>query len=357
MAHPLRQLTMAFLELRGITVRYGRTLALAPTDMDVEQGEFLCLLGPSGCGKTTLLNSIAGIVEPTAGTIRLDGRDITRERPERRRCGMVFQSYALFPNLSAAENIAYGLRGAAWPRTSRKARVEEMLELVGLKDCAARRPVQLSGGEQQRVALARALAPVPSVLLLDEPLSALDARVRMYLGEELRALQRRVGVTTVMVTHDQQEALALADRIVVMGRGHVEQTGTPEEIWRMPESLSVARFVGDMNFFAAPGREKGTICGIRYEDVQVLEATELSLRAPDTWAARVEAVHYMGRHVRLLLLLQDYATRIHADLSPCLASRFAVRELVAVRLPRESLRVWACPEEGGRLMEGAGGGE
>ncbi|HJB66277.1 MAG TPA: ATP-binding cassette domain-containing protein [Candidatus Mailhella merdavium] len=347
---------MGFLELHEISVCYGRTPVLKPTDLDVEQGEFLCLLGPSGCGKTSLLNCIAGIVEPATGTVRLDGRDITHEAPERRRCGMVFQSYALFPNLCVADNIAYGLRGAAWPRSRRNSRVAEMLELVGLKNCADRRPAQLSGGEQQRVALARALAPVPSVLLLDEPLSALDARVRIRLGEELRALQRRIGVTTVMVTHDQQEALALADRIVVMGRGHVEQTGTPEEIWRTPQTLSVARFVGDMNFFIAPGTEKGKICGIRYEDVRVLEATELSLGACNTWAARVEAVHYMGKHVRLLLLLQDYATRIHADLSPSEALPFAVRDLVAVRLPQDLLRIWDCPEEEDCTEDRQGGG-
>lgn len=346
---------MGFLEVRDLAKNYGRTPALAPTRIDVEQGEFLCLLGPSGCGKTTLLNCIAGIVEPSSGTVRLDGRDITHERPERRRCGMVFQSYALFPNLSAADNIAYGLRGPDWPLARRRERVDEMLELVGLPDCASRRPAQLSGGEQQRVALARALAPAPAVLLLDEPLSALDARVRIRLGDELRSLQRRVGVTAVMVTHDQQEAMALADRIVVMGKGHVEQTGTPEQIWRAPESLFVARFVGDMNFIVLPGMAEGEVCGIRYEDVRVLEATELSLRGEDAWAARVETARYMGRYVRLRLLLQDYATRVYADLPPDAAALFAERDLVAVRLPHAARRVWRVAGE--TLPDSAGGGE
>lgn len=332
---------MSFLEIHHLSKAYGKKLTLYPTNLSVEHGELLCLLGPSGCGKTTLLNCIAGIIKPTHGTVHLSGRDITHERPERRHCGMVFQNYALFPNLTVAENIAYGLRGVQWPPQKRRERIIEMLTLVGLPDYAGRRITRCSGGEQQRIALARALAPSPDILLLDEPLSALDARVRVRLGEELRALQRRLDITTVMVTHDQQEALALADRIVVMAQGQVKQIGTPEQIWRAPTSLFVAHFVGDMNFLPRPD---GAMCGIRYEEVQVLEATEFSLHAEDTRSARIEDIQYMGRMMRLRLLLQDYTTEIYADLLPG-RQRFALHDLVAVRLPKTACRVWPSSSE------------
>ena len=211
-------------------------------------GEFVCFLGPSGCGKTTLLRSIAGLDPQTSGTIEQGGRDVSNLPPAARDFGIVFQSYALFPNLTVAANVGYGLTSRRQPRAQTAARVAELLALVGLADQGAKYPGQLSGGQQQRVALARALAISPGLLLLDEPLSALDARVRVRLRQEIKELQRRVGVTTIMVTHDQEEALTMADRIVVMNHGRIEQIGSPSEIYRNPATAFVADFIGAMTF-------------------------------------------------------------------------------------------------------------
>ena len=212
---------------------FGKVAALDDVSLDVREGEFLFLLGPSGCGKTTLLRIIAGLEEPSAGQVIQMGVDVTRLPPSRRDFGIVFQSYALFPNLTVTQNIAYGLENRRLPKMQVLARVEEMLRLVGLAGYEARYPAQLSGGQQQRVALARALAISPGLLLLDEPLSALDARVRARLRLEVAALQRRLGVTTIMVTHDQEEALTMADRVVVMDRGRIAQIGAPREVYRV----------------------------------------------------------------------------------------------------------------------------
>ena len=240
-----------YLRLLGITKRFGAFQALSGIDLDIAQGEFVCFLGPSGCGKTTLLRIIAGLEAQSGGRIAQAGRDISGLPPAQRDYGIVFQSYALFPNLTVAGNVAYGLVNRKLPRADIRARVSELLKLVGLPGSEGKLPAQLSGGQQQRIALARALATSPGLLLLDEPLSALDAIVRVHLRQELRSLQRKLGVTTIMVTHDQEEALSVADRIVVMNQGLIEQIGTPTTVYREPATPFVADFVGRVNVLAA----------------------------------------------------------------------------------------------------------
>jgi iron(III) transport system ATP-binding protein len=237
--------------IEGVVKRFGAFAALDGIDLDIRMGELVCFLGPSGCGKTTLLRVIAGLEQQNAGRIHQGGRDVSCLPTAERDFGIVFQSYALFPNLNVTDNIGYGLVNLKLSRSARAARVEELLGLIGLSGSGAKYPAQLSGGQQQRVALARALATSPSLLLLDEPLSALDARVRLHLRGEIRALQRRLGVTTILVTHDQEEALTMADRIVVMNHGCIEQVGTPEEVYVAPRTRFVAGFVGTMNFLRA----------------------------------------------------------------------------------------------------------
>ncbi|HJQ59001.1 MAG TPA: putative 2-aminoethylphosphonate ABC transporter ATP-binding protein [Vineibacter sp.] len=240
-----------YLTVERVSKAFGAFTALREVSLEINRGEFVCFLGPSGCGKTTLLRAIAGLDPQTSGTIRQGDRDVSALPPSERDFGIVFQSYALFPNLTIFDNVAYGLRSRRQPRAGITARVKELLDLVGLAEQVSKYPAQLSGGQQQRVALARALATSPGLLLLDEPLSALDARVRAHLRHEIRALQRRLGVTTIMVTHDQEEALSMADRIVVMNHGVIEQVGTPIDIYRKPASAFVADFVGAMNFLPA----------------------------------------------------------------------------------------------------------
>src|SRR3954453_12418065 len=240
-----------FLRIRALEKRFGAFTALKDIDLDVSKSEFVCFLGPSGCGKTTLLRAIAGLDPQDEGTIEIAGRDVSRLPPAARDFGIVFQSYALFPNLTVAANVGYGLVNRRAGRAELDRRVAELLALVGLPEQGIKYPVQLSGGQQQRVALARALATSPGLLLLDEPLSALDARVRVRLRDEIKQLQRRLDVTTIMVTHDQEEALAMADRIVVMREGVIEQVGTPSDIYRSPATPFVADFVGSMTFLDA----------------------------------------------------------------------------------------------------------
>lgn len=239
----------AYLQIRNVTKRFDSFTALRDVSLDIAEGEFVCFLGPSGCGKTTLLRAIAGLDIQTLGTIHQAGRDISALPPEERDFGIVFQSYALFPNLTVRRNIAFGLENRKMDRAAIDARVDELLQLIGLPDKADSYPSRISGGQQQRIALARALAPKPGLILLDEPLSALDAKVRIHLRHELKQLQSQLGVTMIMVTHDQDEALSLADRIVVMNMGVVEQVGTPEDIYDRPATRFVADFIGAMNFF------------------------------------------------------------------------------------------------------------
>jgi putative spermidine/putrescine transport system ATP-binding protein len=238
---------MAFLELKEVRKSFAQNVVVQNFDLAVERGEFVSFLGPSGCGKTTTLRMVAGFELPSSGAITIEGKDITHLRPNQRNVGMVFQSYALFPNMTVAENVAFGLKVAKWQAADIGPRVEEMLNIIKLPHLAARYPYQLSGGQQQRVALARALAVKPQVLLLDEPLSALDAKIRISLREEIRSLQRKLGITTIYVTHDQEEALSMSDRVVVMNEGRVDQVGEPFEIYNHPKTRFVANFVGTLS--------------------------------------------------------------------------------------------------------------
>ncbi|WP_137181612.1 ABC transporter ATP-binding protein [Roseomonas sp. AR75] len=241
------------LTIEALAVAYGRTRVLHEVSLAVAAGEFVALLGPSGCGKTTLLRAIAGFVQPTAGRILAGGRDITAAPPEKRGAAMVFQSYALWPHMSVAKTIGYGLAVRGWDKARIAARVEEMLRLLRLEGLGARLPAQLSGGQRQRVAMGRALAVDPEILLLDEPMSNLDARVREGVRHELRALQQALGITAIHVTHDREEAMILADRIVVLEEGRIAQAGPPEELWHRPANAYVADFLGATNRLLVPG--------------------------------------------------------------------------------------------------------
>ena len=260
---------MAFLKLEGLTKYFGYTTAVEAVDLSVDQGEFLTLLGPSGCGKTTILRMIAGFESPSAGSILLDGEEIAHRAANKRPMGMVFQSYALFPHLTAEQNIAFGMTIKKLPAGKIKQRCAELLELVGLGDKGRSFPHQLSGGQQQRIALARALAIEPKVLLLDEPLSALDAKVRVSLRNEIRRIQQQLKMTAIYVTHDQEEALAISDRIAVMAKGRIEQLDYPEEIYRKPRTAFAATFVGTSNRFQ--GEMESASAGIcKVEDYYTL---------------------------------------------------------------------------------------
>lgn len=355
--------TPIHLGVTGISKRFGKFEALKGISLDVREGEFVCLLGPSGCGKTTLLRIVAGLDVQDEGRVFLGGRDVSHLPPGARDYGIVFQSYALFPNLTVAANIGYGLVNRRRAKREVAARVAELLELVGLQDQGAKYPVQLSGGQQQRVALARALAPSPSLLLLDEPLSALDARVRARLRDEIKDLQRRLGVTTIMVTHDQEEALALADRIVVMNRGVIEQIGTPAEVYATPATAFVADFVGVMNLIAATVVDARAVeilgrrfcvsrmpdglppganvrVGFRPEDVRVRDIAE----AENPMSAHVAGLDFLGPFCRVALSVRDVAgLTITADVSATVVRDLGIEEgrLLEIGLARESLRIFA----------------
>jgi putative spermidine/putrescine transport system ATP-binding protein len=238
---------MAFLEIEHLEKSFGPNRVVKDFSLNIDKGEFVSLLGPSGCGKTTVLRMVAGFEAPTTGSIRIDGKDVVSLKPSQRNIGMMFQAYALFPNLTVAQNVGFGLKVAGESRAGIDMRVAEMLKLIGLEELGDRYPFQLSGGQQQRVALARALAVRPRVLLLDEPLSALDAKIRVSLREEMRAIQQRLGITAIFVTHDQEEALSISDRVVVMHQGVADQIGTPFEIYNRPATRFVAQFVGTLS--------------------------------------------------------------------------------------------------------------
>ncbi len=242
---------MSYVEISKLNKSFGLNHVVKDVSLEIEKGEFISLLGPSGCGKTTVLRMLAGFELPSSGQIKVEGVDMTSVATAKRGVGMVFQAYALFPNMTVADNVAFGLKVAGKPTSEIKSRVEEMLTLIKLPHLGTRYPFQLSGGQQQRVALARALAIQPRILLLDEPLSALDAKIRVSLREEIREVQRTLGITTVFVTHDQEEALSMSDRVVVMNEGSVEQLGTPLEIYNKPRTRFVASFVGTLTIMKA----------------------------------------------------------------------------------------------------------
>ena len=266
---------MSYLSISNVTKQFGDTVVVDDFNLDVEKGEFVSFLGPSGCGKTTTLRMVAGFEIPTFGKILLDSADITDKAPNQRNVGMIFQSYALFPNMTVAQNIGFGLRVRKESESSIKQRVDEMVSLINLEKHANKYPYQLSGGQQQRVSLARALANRPQVLLLDEPLSALDAKIRVSLRAEIRAIQKKLGITAVFVTHDQEEALSISDRIVVMFEGKVEQVGTPFEIYNFPKTQFVANFVGTVNIANAevvdPVKGVISVDGARFESAEDLK--------------------------------------------------------------------------------------
>jgi putative spermidine/putrescine transport system ATP-binding protein len=309
---------MSFIELTHINKQFAGNVAVADFNLDAEQGEFISFLGPSGCGKTTTLRMIAGFELPTSGKVTLAGHDMTYVSPNKRKVGMVFQSYALFPNMTVAENIGYGLKIAGKPKAEIDKRVDEMLALIHLEGFQSRYPSQLSGGQQQRVALARALAFRPQALLLDEPLSALDAKIRVELRLEIRRIQQQLGITTIYVTHDQEEALSLSDRIVVMSQGHMEQVGTPYEIYKKPATEFVASFVGHLNLIPVKiidASEKlaqvngNTIQYGRLAEKFSPESPCLAIRPEEINAGylegqnnlegSVESIHYLGSIVRI----------------------------------------------------------
>jgi len=351
-----------FLELQGIRKEFGDFAALKGVSLGVRQGELICFLGPSGCGKTTLLRIIAGLEVQSAGTIIQAGRDISRLPPMDRDYGIVFQSYALFPNLSVAGNVAYGLVNRRMARPQREARVAELLQLVGLPDAGGKYPAQLSGGQQQRIAIARALAISPALLLLDEPLSALDARVRVRLRGEIRSLQQRVGITTILVTHDQEEALSMADRIVVMKEGEIEQIGTPDEVYTRPATPFVADFVGKTNLLPATpaggggvqvGRQRFacTVNGaagegklrlfFRPEDVVV---RGVDAATTNSAAATVERVEFLGAFSRVTFRLDGIEQPLTADLSLNDMAEFQPKpgDTLRIAVPADRMRVFAA---------------
>jgi iron(III) transport system ATP-binding protein len=350
----------------GVVKRYGAFTALGGVSFSVGRGEFVSVLGPSGCGKTTILRVISGLDPQDAGTVRIGGTDVSGLPVSRRNVGIVFQSYALFPNLTATENVAYGLRQQVRPRDKLARRVKELLRLVGLTGLGDKYPSQLSGGQQQRVALARAMALAPDILLLDEPLSALDATVRAHLRAEIKDLQRRLGVTTLMVTHDQEEALTMADRILVMHDGRLAQVGPPREIYDQPATPFVASFIGSMNFLPgahkrpdgafdlgglvlAAGREPQPLApgdqallAIRPEDVA---PCPLEIPGYDGPRARVRRMTFRGPSLRVSLALTETLPElpVEADIPAARARELGLDRGMIVCLSLPSSRISAYP--------------
>ncbi len=362
----------AFLELCNIDKRYGKFHVLKSVNLSIKKGEFLCIVGPSGCGKTTLLRTIAGLEEQDGGRIVLQGKDISAVPTAKRNCGIVFQSYALFPNLTVIQNIAYGMRKMRLKKSTREKRVFELLRMVGLEDQSSKYPAQLSGGQQQRVALARAVATFPSILLLDEPLSALDANVRQKLRTEICELQRRLGITTIMVTHDQKEALTMADRIIVMKDGHLIQCDSPQNLYRHPKNPFIAGFIGSMNFLqdwvhrknncfqrgsyalqrlvsSLPGDASVCTLAIRPENIRMFTEEEMNGDMINSFYGIVKSVEFHGASYRIVVKAFEDCfyecpdpVYLDVDLPMQVAERFELRNgsKVFLQLPPEHLLVF-----------------
>ena len=352
----------AGLTARGLVKQYSGVPAVDGVDLDVQAGEFVSLLGPSGCGKTTTLRMIAGLEVVDEGEIRIDGADVTDLPPQRRNLGMVFQNYALFPNLSAFENVAFALRVRRWPKAEISARVNELLDTVHLREAADKFPHELSGGMQQRVALARALAISPPLLLLDEPLSALDAAIRDSLRTELRRLQRQLNVTVIYVTHDQAEAMALSDSIVVMEKGRVSQVGGPRDLYDRPTTRFTAGFVGASNRRETTVVDEGgrllvkwgpTLLPIgsnsSFKQGQQVTATwrpeDAALSgptpAPHSLNGRIELITFLGPITRLDVLVEGDPDPVMGYLSSKHARAVALGPPVSTTTPPEAIRVYA----------------
>ncbi len=353
---------MAFLELQNLHRDFGTVKALDGIEIELGEGEFLSLLGPSGCGKTTALRIVAGFDRPDAGRVVVDGKDVTNVAPNKRDMGMVFQAYSLFPNMTAAQNVEYGLRLRGHAKGKRRQRVTELLDLVGLGQAGDRYPHQLSGGMQQRVALARALAIEPRVLLLDEPLSALDAKVRVQLREEIRRIQLELGITTLYVTHDQEEALSVSDHVAVMWGGRIEQMGSPAEMYSSPATPFVAEFIGTMNRLegtvvdggvqhgetmlhvdAARGRAAGerVLVLVRPETVQVTQANGAG--GVNTLVGDVVTQTFLGPVTRLKIV--GDGVDVIADVPTQTALGLPVGTRVAATLPAEGARLLELTED------------
>jgi putative spermidine/putrescine transport system ATP-binding protein len=354
---------MSYLELKNVSKFYAGIAAVRDFNLDIEKGSLVSFLGPSGCGKTTTLRMIAGFEQLDSGSILLDGSDIVPVPPNRRDIGMVFQAYALFPNMTVRENVAFGLRMRKTPAASIDKLVDKVLEMVRLQDTARRYPHQLSGGQQQRIALARALAVQPRVLLLDEPLSALDAEVRVVLRGEIRRIQSELAITTVYVTHDQEEALSISDKVVVMNKGLIEQVGTPEEIYRAPNTRFVATFIGTANQFI--GKTSGTnlvVCNnvqlltntltglrsdqsvvvlVRPENIQV-QAEQSRQKSWNSISGEVETITFHGAVTRLGV--NANGQRIVADITAANTQPISLNQKIWLLFPPDACQVMAVED-------------
>jgi len=355
----------AHVELRELWRSFGAVTALQGINLSLDTAEFVSLLGPSGCGKTTALRLVAGFDQPDSGQILVDGKDLTRVAPNKRDMGMVFQAYSLFPNMTAEQNVEYGLRIRKQPKADRRKRIGELLELVGLGHAGKRYPHQLSGGMQQRVALARALAIEPSVLLLDEPLSALDAKVRVTLREEIRRIQLELGITTIYVTHDQEEALSISDRVAVMYGGKIEQVGSPAEMYGSPATPFVAEFIGTMNRLVSAVADDGYVDygghRLRVQAAEGLPRGErvLLLVRPETVEIRpangetadgvvtgeVVSHIFLGSTTRVRIEDPSGERGMTADVPPAKAETLAIGTRVTATFPPESARLLSLADQ------------